>query len=127
MPYFNPTYGGFAIFGLVESMDVVDQPTATQVDAFFGQAGTVALFGGTRGRTIMITGVFEEEDIPGLNSDEQVVRSYADGIARTLVDTRGRSWPNVIFKGEFQTVPKSLRPSANGFCIQYKAVFHGLT
>jgi hypothetical protein len=127
MPFQTPSYGGQPIFGLVTSMQSIDNPAANQADSFFGVGGTVNLFGGTRGRLFQISGVFEEEDIPGLNSDEAVIRSFIDGIARTLIDTRGRSWSFVIFKGEYQPDPMGPRPSVQGWCLPYKMVMHGLS
>jgi hypothetical protein len=127
VPYQTPSYGGAPIFGLVREMEHVPNSCAQQVDAFFGVPGHIGLFGGARGRTFIISGVLHESDIPTLNADEALIHSYADGIARTLVDTRGRIWFNVVFNDEFETDPRGPRPTDVGWCLAYRAVFHGLT
>jgi hypothetical protein len=125
--YQTPTYNGSPMFGLVTSFQHVANATAQQIDAFFGVSGNLALFGGARGRVFMIAGTFHEYDIGTLNADEALVMSFADGIARTLVDTRGRAWPNVIFKGEFTPDQGGPHPTGSGWCCSYHCIFHGLT
>ena len=127
MPYQTPSYGGEPIFGLVTSMQATMNPTAQQLDAFFGVSGNLALFGGTRGRVFLIAGAFEESDIPTLNEDEAAIRSFANGIARTLVDTRGQTWSNVIFEGQYTPDPMGPRPTGGGWCCSYHMVMRGLT
>ena len=58
---------------------------------------------------------------------EGVLLAYADGIARTFVDTQGRAWPNVIFEGEYQPSPEGPKPTDFGWCLPYRCVLHGLT
>jgi hypothetical protein len=125
--FFTPTYGGVPLFGLVTSMVHNAHPCAQQVDTFFGVPGNIALFGGSRGRVFMISGVLADVDIPSLNADEALIHSFADGIARTLGDTRGRFWPNVVFLDEFQPDPMGPRPTDVGWCLPYRLVMHGLT
>ena len=127
MPFQIPSYGGVPMFGVVTSMVHAPHPCAQQVDAFFGVAGNIALFGGSRGRTFMISGVLVDKNIPDLNVDEALVHSYSDGIARTLVDTRGQIWFNVVFLDEFQPDPMGPRPTDTGWCLPYRLVMHGLT
>jgi hypothetical protein len=115
------------MFGVVREMVHAPNPCAQQVDAFFGVPGNIALFAGARGRVFMISGVLQDVDIPSLNADEALIHSFADGIARTLVDTRGRSWFNVVFNDEFQPDPMGPRPTDIGWCLPYRCVFHGLT
>jgi hypothetical protein len=124
--YFTPSYNGAPIFGLVTSMQHVPNATAQQIDAFFGVSGNLALFGGARGRVFLIAGTLHEFDIPTLNADEAIIMSFADGIARTLVDTRGRAWSNVIFKGEYTPDPGGPHPTGGGWCVSYHCVFQGL-
>jgi hypothetical protein len=100
---------------------------AQQVDAFFGVPGNISLFGGSRGRTFMIQGVLTDIGIFELNADEALIHSFADGIARTLIDTRGQTWLNVVFLDEFQPDPVGPRPTDVGWCLPYRLVMHGLT
>lgn len=125
-----PTYDGSAIFGSCCKVQHIPAANAQQVDAFFGLTGTTTLFGGGRGRAFTISGVLFEADVDGLNADEALIMSYADGIARVFVDSRGRSWPGVIFKGEFTTDAMGPRPAVSGgnsgWALAFKCVLHGL-
>jgi len=127
MPFQTPSYGGLPIFGLVTSMQAMMNPTAQQLDQFFGVSGNLALFGGTRGRVFAISGVFQEFSIPVLNADEAVVRSFADGVARPLIDTRGQLWSNVIFEGQYVPDPLGPRPTDVGWALSYHMTMRGLT
>ena len=121
------TYDGLNIFGAAVQFQHVAHPNAQQVNTFFGVNGTQTLFGGGPGRMFQIRGILLGSALGDLNAAESVIQSYADGVARTLVDPRGRSWPNVIFRGEF--IPDSRGPSQPpqaGPC-RTGAVFHGLT
>ena len=111
-------------------------PAAQQQEAFFGVPGMLSVFGGSRGRTFQISGVLYDIDLGTLNADENVFTpgvdsSVADGIARTLFDTRGRSWSNVVYLGQFQPDPMGPRPAvwagSGGWALPYRAVFHGLS
>lgn len=136
MSLFTPTYGGVPIFGQAVHIEQVPAQSAQQVEAFFGVPGMLSVFGGSRGRSFQISGVLFDFDIPSLNADEDVFTpgvsgSLADGVARTLLDTRGRSWANVVYMGQFQPDPMGPRPAVCGFgagwALAYKAVFHGLS
>jgi hypothetical protein len=127
MPLFNPTFNGDSIFGAAVRMAHVANANAAQVSAFFGQGGQVAMFGGSRGRVFAVVGVFLASDIEGLNVAEGLFQSYADGFAYVLVDTRGRTWQQVQFRGELQVSEAGPRPApGGGWGLPYKAVFHGL-
>jgi hypothetical protein len=136
MPIFTPTFGGQAIFGFAVKIEEVPMQCSQQLEAFFGVPGLLSVFGGSRGRTFNVSGVLFDVDIPALNHDEDVFTpgvsgSMADGIARTLEDTRGRSWSNVVYLGQFQPDPMGPRPAASGagvgWALPYRAVFHGLS
>jgi hypothetical protein len=136
VPLYTPTYGGQPIFGAAVHIVQIPTSCATQLEAFFGVSGLLAVFGGSRGRTFQIDGVLFDVDLPTLNSDEDVFTpgvsgSMADGIARPLFDTRGRTWANVIYLGEFTPDPAGPRPgtwgSGSGFVLPYRAIFHGLS
>jgi hypothetical protein len=121
------TYDGADIFGAAVQFLQVAHPNAQQNNNFFGVSGTQTLFGGGRGRMFQIRGILLGSTIQDLNSAEAAILSYADGIARTLVDPRGRTWSNVIFRGEFTPDSRGPYPTASGWALPYKAVFHGLS
>ena len=109
---------------------------AQQVETFFGVSGVLSLFGGARGRTFLVSGVLYDVDLPSLNADETLFLpglsgSYADGVARVLFDTRGRTWQNVVYLGQFEADPLGPQPgvwgSDSGWILPYRAVFHGLS
>jgi hypothetical protein len=136
MSLYTPTYGGVPIFGLAVHIEQVPAQAAAQSEAFFGVPGMLSVFGGTRGRTFQVQGVLYDVDIPTLSLDENiftpgVTGTVADGVARPLFDTRGRTWANVIYLGEFQPHPMGPRPAVwgggSGWALPYRAVFHGLS
>jgi hypothetical protein len=136
MSLFTPTYGGVPIFGIAVHIEQVPAQSAQQVEAFFGVPGILSVFGGARGRSFQITGVLFDFDLFSLNADENfftpgVSGTVADGVARVLFDTRGRSWANVVYMGQFQPDAMGPRPAVcglgSGWALPYKAVFHGLS
>lgn len=128
MPFFSPTYDGFEIFGTAVSVRHQPNPTAQQINAFFGIQGVQAVFGGARGRAFFISGLLAADDPLSLRGSHALLLSYADGVPRVLVDAYGYAWPNVIFKGEFQEGRLYFNPNGlGGVCQDYKAVFYGLT
>ena len=103
---FTPTFGGNPIFGLAVEIDQQAQPAAEQTDAFFGVPGVVSLFGGTRGRRFIITGVLYNVDLPSVAGDEGlflagVAGSYVDGIVQSFRHLR----PHVVKR----RLPRSVR------------------
>ncbi len=139
MPIYTPTYGGVPIFGLAVRIEQVPQQAAQQLDAFFGVPGMLSLFGGARGRTFSVSGVLFDVDLDTLNADEDVFTpgvsgTMADGIARPLFDTRGRTWANVVYIGQYQADSKGPQRGiwddggpVVGWILPYTAVFHGLS
>jgi hypothetical protein len=136
MAIYTPTYGGVPIFGAAVRIQQVPEIASQQAEAFFGVPGVLSVFGGHRGRTFQITGVLYDSDLVLLNSDEDVFTpgvagSVADGVARSLSDTRGRTWANVIYLGEFQPDPRGPVPGSwgtgSGWVLPYRAVFRGLS
>jgi hypothetical protein len=121
------SYGGMLLFGSAVSIVHIPNSNAQQVNHFFGISGSVTLYGGARGRLFLVSGVLTADNLTDLNSVEATLLSYADGVARSLVDTRGRTWTNVIFRGEFRPARTGPMPTDNGLCLPYRAVFHGLT
>ncbi len=121
------SYDGAQIFGAAVRIVHLPQANAQQIDSFMGVNGSVALFGGSRGRTFEITGVFVASDLSGVLAAEALLLSYADGIARTLIDPIGRSFPNVIFEGQYSPNPEGTKPTDFGYCLPFRCVFRGLT
>lgn len=133
---FPANIDGQFVFGYAVKIEESSHPNIQQMVEFFGINGVFTLFGGTRGRTFAISGILFGADIATLNAFEGILRSFADGLAHTLVDTRGRSWSNVIFRGDFRPDPAGPRPgivpdgfggTLGGWCLPYKAVMIGLT
>jgi hypothetical protein len=123
----DPLLDGADVFGTACHVIHSPVPVATQMDAFFGISGVVSLWGGSRGRTFQVDGVLVGEDLFTVIAAEGVLLSYADGIARTFTDTQGRSWPNVIFEGEYQPSPEGPRPTDFGWCLPYRCTLRGLS
>jgi hypothetical protein len=123
----NPSFGGAFVFGIACHVVHVPHPVAVQKDGFFGQTGLTSLYGGGRGRTFEVTGVLVGSDLPSVIAAEGFLLAYADGIARTFVDTQGRAWPNVIFEGEYQPSPEGPKSTDSGWCLPYRCILHGLT
>lgn len=121
------TYDGASIFGAAVQFQHLPQPCAQQVNTFFGVNGTQSLYGGGRGRTFLVRGILQGATMADLNAAEAAILRYADGVARTLVDPRGRPWPNVVFKGEFQPDPRGPYSTPGGWAMPYRAVFYGLS
>ena len=122
------TLDGNAIFGTAVNVIHSPRPNAQQINQFFGVDGQQTLFGGTRGRTFTISGVLSATTILSLNAAEASLLSFADGLTHTLVDNRGRVWPNVVFRGEYSPSPMGPRPLAGGgWCLPYRLVMEGLT
>jgi len=122
------TLDGSPVFGVSVNVVHNPHPNAQQINEFFGINGQQTLFGGSRGRTFMISGVLIGDDIPTINSLEAALLSYADGLPHTLTDNRGRVWSNVIFRGEYQPYEQGPRWLAGGgYCLPFKCVMQGLT
>ncbi len=123
----NPSFGGSPIFGAACRVSHIPHPVALQRDGFFGVTGTTSLFGGGRGRTFEVSGVLIGPDLTTVLAAEASLLSFADGIARTFIDTQGRAWPNVIFEGEYQPSPDGPKAMDRGWCLPYRCALHGLT
>jgi hypothetical protein len=123
-----PTYGGQAVFGLVISCVAKLNPVRTQKEMFAGVNGMLSKFCGTSGTTVMIHGFLNDVDLFSLNADEQVLLSFADGVARQLVDVRGRSFDNMLFEGDYSPDPEGpIRIAGGGWGLSYTMTFVGLT
>jgi hypothetical protein len=91
-----PTYGGISIFGNSAIITTSIQPRERQVNGFFGLDGVESLDGGSRGGDTHAQGVLVGTGAFGLAVAESLFYGLADGQARDLVDTIGRTWPNVL-------------------------------
>ena len=121
------SYGGVDIFGPLVSIAHDPKPTASSISAFFGVSGSFQQWGGTRGRVFMVKGVAIASDLSGLRAIEASFASFNDGVARTLVDPYGYTWPNVIYKGDMKLQGK-VGFREDGYVTQeYRAIFEGLT
>jgi hypothetical protein len=123
------TYGGDAIFGYSPTIIHIANPSEFQYNTFFGQDGVLSLFGGTRGRMFMCSGflIVSGYDYTSLAAAVAAFESYNDGIARDLVDTWGRTWPNVVY-GSFEQEGKvtwMISAGIAGIGVRYRAVFAG--
>jgi hypothetical protein len=122
------TLDGNPIFGYASTVVHTPHPNAQQLSACFGINGQQTLYGGTRGRSFLISGVFAGDSLLVINDAETALLTYADGLPHTLVDNRGRTWNNVIFRGEYQPAAEGPRPLAGGgWCLPFKCVLEGLT
>ena len=122
------SYGGFPIFGQAVRMKTVINPSAQQLNAFFAVNGVESLFGGTRGRVTLVSGVFQGGTAAGLAAVEENMVTYNDGIARTLVDTRGYAYASVVFDAFEPTSERIMQDnSGRGYFRVYRAVFKHLT
>lgn len=94
-------YDGNAIFGAAVRCNHGPQPADQQTNAYFGVSGQQSVYGGARGRQFHIEGVLTGESLGDLAAAEQLLLSYNDGIGRTLTDTWGTNWTNVVFRGQY--------------------------
>lgn len=94
----NPTFGGFAIFGRSVRVRTLKDPSAEQINHFFGLDGAERVHGGLVGRHSFVQGVLRGLTSGDLATARLLIEGYDDGIARTLVDTLGITWTNVVFR-----------------------------
>jgi hypothetical protein len=122
------TIDGSPVLGLAVHVQHNPQPNAQQMNEFFGINGIQTLFGGQRGRTLLVSGVLVGNTVDDINASEAALLNFADGLPHTLVDDRGRTFQNVIFKGEYQSFEQGPRALAGGgWCLPYKISMTGLT
>ena len=121
----TPTYDGNAIFGWSATVTMEPEPSEAQYATFFGLDGVYRLHGGTRGRMFFCTGVLHGTTVSDLNAAEQLITNLDDGVAATLVDSRGRTWEQAVYNGDFK--PASKLGFARGQVVMaYKCTFKGL-
>lgn len=99
MPATYALFNGENIFGVSVQMATADNPRATQQNAYAGVSGIETLDQGSRGRFTVAEGVHAGVGLGGLASVQEGCRSYRDGRAYTLLDTRGVTWLYVQLVG----------------------------
>jgi hypothetical protein len=122
---FVPTFGGVAVFGAPCHVRHLPDEPVLQLDHYFGVPGSTALFGGQPGRLFEVVGTLQGATLPGLLAAEATLLSLGDGIARTLIDTQGRAWPNCLLFS-YRPHPKGPRPTDWGWVLRYEATLKGL-
>lgn len=122
------TLDGQFVFGVAVRISHTPFQNAHQIAEFAGLNGKLSTFMGTRGRTFAVEGLFVGETAEDCVAAEAVIRSFADGLTHTLVDTYDRVWANmVIFRGEIQNGPGGPKPGSDGnWYWPYKLVLEGL-
>lgn len=121
----TPLFGGQAIFGRSVRMKTTNDPSAEQINAFFGLDGVERLHGGLQGRVTLVTGVLAANTPENLRVARETLRSRDDGVARVLVDTVGHQWAWVVFR-QLDPGDRILRDS-RGYYLPYRAVLRHLT
>jgi hypothetical protein len=121
------TLDGNPVFGFAVHVVHSPRPNAQQMNEYFGLNGLQTLFGGQRGRMLMISGVLVGQSLGDITAAESALLSFADGQAHTLFDDRGREFDNVIFRGEYQPFEQGPRPTDFGWCLPYRCVMEGLS
>jgi hypothetical protein len=115
------TFGVFNL-GLATNVMVSENPSEKQYNAFFGYSGVQSLWGGRRGRTISVTGVFAGSTAADVRAIFESLRTLDDGVARTFTDNTGTTYPNVVYVGDAQPMGKYML--ADGQVVQpYRATF----
>jgi hypothetical protein len=120
-----PTYGAVAIFGTAVRMGTADNPRPSQENHFFGLNGIESLDGGLSGRFTEVRGLLGGVTVDDLATAEELFRSYNDGRARTLVDTRGQAWAWVKLE-TFQPASDRIMADDFGLYREYTARFKHL-
>ena len=104
------------IFGEQVSMRTSDNPRALQQNAFAGVSGVEGLDHGSRGRFTVAAGWHAGAGLGGLAAVQEGARSYRNGRAFVLVDTRGVTWLYVQLVG-FEPEGR-IRTASSGYCLQ---------
>lgn len=121
-----PSYNGSAIFGNAVEMESPINPTADQMNAFFGVSGLESLYGGQRGRVTLAKGLLVGDSLSGLVSNIQLFESYYDGIARVLVTTDGVAYNNVKLES-FSPKGRYMQDFSGFWFRRYEARFFHMT
>jgi hypothetical protein len=120
----QPTFNGVAIFGRSPTVISIKEPSAEQLNHFFGLHGVERIGGGNVGRITRVTGVLYGSTSVNLLAARLLITSYDDDNAYTLIDTLGQSWPHVVMR-QFDPNGRILVDS-RGYYIRYTATFRHL-
>lgn len=121
-----PSFDGNPIFGVAVTMATVDNPRASQENAFPGLSGVESLDQGLRGRFTLVKGMLIGANPVALGVLEDNFRSFNDGFTYDLVDNFGGVWPNVKLES-FEPQGRAMPLIPYGWCRSYVARFHHLT
>lgn len=117
------TYGGSAIFGAAVRILPSMAGIRVKRSGFFGLEGIFQIYGGGAGGTITVDGILYSATPDGVDTLLTTFQSYADGVARTLVDTTGTSWPNVVLDTVIPTGQRYVNGITGNYELPYKATF----
>ena len=118
------TLDGSGVFGTACTIEEQPMANVQQINEFFGINGNQSLFGGTRGRTFYVTGVFIGASPAAIETQKQFMLTYADGYIHTLFDNFGNQWPNVILNNDFKWTGIPRITSATIFGPQWARPYH---
>lgn len=116
-------YGAFSL-GYAPRVSMTPNPSEKQLNTFFGYSGVQSLWGGRRGRVFDVQAVFAGANLAAVVALRDALLAYDDGVARTLTDTAGTVWTNVVFSGAFQPLGPYMA-SGTQIILPYRAVFEG--
>ena len=123
--YVPPSWGSVPLGTAVKIMHTPGA-NAAMISAFFGAGGLQSLDGGARGRTFMIEGLATAAFPSGCDAFAAQLEGLADGRGRTLVDTVGNQWQQVVYRREFAWSGTYMPLISGGFCRPFRMVLHGL-
>ncbi len=119
MPSFA-SFDGVFIFGDSVRMVIPEAQRVAQVNHFFGLSGAELLDGGFRERITSVSGILSGINAAAVADVRDTFRSYVDNIARTLVDTTGAVWPDVVML-EFSPGERIIPDPWLGYILHYTA------
>lgn len=120
------SYGGVACLGFAVHVAARKVKVSCDRVSFFGVDGTYSIYGGSRGFVYEVRGVLWGADLPAMLGVEAMLYGFADAVPRYLIDDVGRTWPNVIFLGEYVPHEGGPKWTDTGVCLPYSARFYGL-
>jgi hypothetical protein len=92
---------GSPVFGSAVQIQETPADIAVQLNTYFGVDGQQSLFGGQRGRSFSVRGIFLASSPLQVEQLKQQLLSFSDGLTHTLIDTFGNEWVNVVVTGPF--------------------------
>lgn len=126
MPFAIATLDGLPMFGLVTESTATHKPPARQRTSYAGTDGELDVFLGRRGWRFTISGVIAANDIPSIQNSFAAIFALEGPGVHTYTDTKGNSFPNVVFDGELTPDPKGPHPTDTGWCQAYTMAMESL-